>query len=81
MCHRHLGRRLFNDALSSPARTKRLLRRLAEYSSPSLPTVIFSHIFAPFLTARVHRYFQPLRDGLEVLNPSLGLYKYAHYCT
>jgi hypothetical protein len=29
ICHRHiLGRRLFNDALSSPARTKRLLRRL-----------------------------------------------------
>jgi hypothetical protein len=26
--HRHLGGRLFNDALSSPARTKRLLRRL-----------------------------------------------------
>jgi hypothetical protein len=31
---------------------------------------LFSHIFAPFLTTHMHRYFQPLRDGLE---PSLVL--------
>jgi hypothetical protein len=42
--HRHLGRRLFNDALSSPARTKRLLRRLVLFR-PCCPSKQIAEFF------------------------------------
>jgi hypothetical protein len=50
ICHRHLGRRLFNDALFSPARmTKRLLRRLSNLLRKALygfyPANVFQKTF------------------------------------